>query len=136
MTEETSEAKSWNEVNKIFIIRVKGKLRRPVDSLSLQKFVRNFHLEQGYSRFLLDFRQAQIIGETTDTFSIGSIPVDTDQKMKFTPHKVALVYSSTSVDEIFLESVAVKRGYNLKIFTKIDKAIEWFKKDWQRLIFY
>ena len=49
--------------------------------------------------------------------------------MKFTPHKVALVYSSTSVDEIFLESVAVNRGYNLKVFEKTDKAIEWFKKD-------
>lgn len=74
-------------------------------------------------------RKAQIVGESGDTFSIGSVPVDTDKKMKFTPHKVALVYSSTSVEEIFLESVAVNRGYNLKIFTKIDKAIDWFKKD-------
>jgi hypothetical protein len=74
-------------------------------------------------------RRAQIIGKEMDTFSIGTIPVDTDKKMKRTPHKVALVYSSTSVDEIFLENVAVHRGYNIKVFTKIDKAIEWFKID-------
>jgi hypothetical protein len=74
-------------------------------------------------------RRIQIIGEETDTFLIGTIPVDTDKKMKTTPHKVALVYSSTNVNEIFLENVAVHRGYNIKIFTKIDKAIEWFKKD-------
>ena len=119
----------FDEENKIFFIRVKGELCRPVDSLSLQKIVRDFHLERGYTRFLIDMRRAQIIGETGDTFSIGTIPVDTDEKMKFTPHKVALVYSSTSVDEILLENVAVNRGYNLKVFIKIDKAIEWFKKD-------
>jgi hypothetical protein len=74
-------------------------------------------------------RRAQIISEEIDTFTIGTIPVDTNQKMKKTPHKVALVYSSTNIDEIFLENVAVHRGYNIKVFTKIDKAFEWFKKD-------
>jgi hypothetical protein len=119
----------FDKVNKICIIRVKGELRRPGDSLKLQKFVRNFYIEQGICRFLIDMRQVKIIGGKEDTFSIGTIPVDTDLKMKKTPHKVALVYSSTSVDEIFLEKVAVKRGYNIKVFTKMDKAIEWFKKD-------
>lgn len=119
----------FDEDNKVCIIRVKGELRRPVDSLTVQKVVRDLYFEKGYTRFLIDMRQAQIIGETGDTFSIGSIPVDKDKKMKFTPHKVALVYSSTGVDEIFLESVAVNKGYNLKVFTKIDKAIDWFKKD-------
>jgi len=119
----------FDEENKVCIIRVKGKLRRPDDSLILQKFVFDYHNEKGYTRFLIDMRQAQIIGEKTDTFSIGTIPFDTDQKMKTIPHKVALVYSSTDVNEIFLENVAVHRGYTLKVFTKIDKAIEWFKKD-------
>jgi hypothetical protein len=119
----------FDEVNKICIIRVKGKLHRPDDSIALQKFVRNYYIEKGCCRYLIDMRQAKIIGEELDTFSIGTIPVDTDKKMKTTPHKVALVYSSTNVDEIFLENVAVHRGYNIKIFTKIDKAIEWFKTD-------
>jgi hypothetical protein len=119
----------FDEVNEICIIRVKGELRRPDDSLTLQKFVFDYHKEKGCSRFLIDMRQAQIIGEKSDTFSIGTIPFDTDKKMKTIPHKVALVYSSTNIDEILLENVAVHRGYNLKVFTKIDKAIEWFKKD-------
>jgi hypothetical protein len=119
----------FDEINRICIIRVKGKLHRPNDSIGLQKFVFDYHKEKGYSRFLIDMRKTQIIGETRDTFSIGSIPMDKDQKMKTVPHKVALVYSSTNVNEIFLENVAVHRGYNLKVFTKIDKAIEWFKKD-------
>ncbi len=119
----------FDKENGICIIRVKGKLRRPDDSLKLQKFVFDYYNEKGYSRFLIDMRQVQIIGEKTNTFSIGTIPFDTDKRMRSTPHKVALVYSSTNVDEILLENVAVRRGYNLKVFTKIDKAIEWFKKD-------
>jgi hypothetical protein len=119
----------FDEVNKICIIRVKGELHRPDDSLAIQKFVRDYHKKKGCNQFLIDMRQAKVIGGTEDTFSIGTIPVDIDKKMKTTPHKVALVYSSTNVDEIFLENVAVNRGYNLKVFTKIDKAIEWFKKE-------
>ena len=119
----------FDKENEICIIRVKGKLRRPDDSLTLQKFVFDYHNKKGYSRFLIDMRKVQITGEERDTFSIGSIPFDKDKKMKSIPHKVALVYSSTNVDEIFLENVAVHRGYNVKVFTKIDKAIEWFKKD-------
>jgi len=117
----------FDEVNKICIISVKGKLRRPDDSLAIQKLVRDYHYEKGYSRFLIDMRQAQIISGTTDTFLIGTVSVDTDQKMKVIPHKVALVYSSTNANEIFLENVAVHKGYNVRVFTKIDKAIEWFK---------
>ncbi len=119
----------FDKVNEICIIRVKGELRRPDDSIAIQKFVRNVYIEKGCCRYLIDMRQAQIIGGKEDTFSIGIIPVDTDLKMKMTPHKVALVYSSTNVDEIFLEKVAVNKGYNIKVFTKIDKAIEWFKTD-------
>ena len=119
----------FDETNKICIIRVKGELHRPNDSLKIQMIVRDYHYEKGYCHFLIDMRQAQIIVETTDTFSIGSIPIDPDQKLKTTPHKVALVYSSTNANEIFLENVAVHKGYNVKVFTKIDKAIEWFKKD-------
>lgn len=119
----------FDEVNEICIIRVKGDLHRPGDSLTLQKFVRDYHNEKGYTRFLIDMRKARIISEETDTFLIGAIPVDTDKKMRMTPHKVALVYSSTDANEIFLENVAVHKGYNIKVFTKIDKAFEWFKKE-------
>ncbi|MEJ2568015.1 MAG: hypothetical protein P8Z50_03965 [candidate division WOR-3 bacterium] len=119
----------FDETNKICIIKVKGKLHRPDDSIALQELVRDYHNEKGYSRFLIDTRQAQIISGKEDTFSIGTIPIDKDRKLKKIPHKVALVYASTSVDEIFLENVAVHRGYNVKVFTKIDKAIEWFKKE-------
>ena len=118
----------FDKVNKICIIHVKGKLHRPGDSLAIQKFVRDYYNEKKCNQFLIDMREAEIISEETDTFLIGAVPVDTDKKMKMTPHKVALVYSSTDADEIFLENVAVHKGYNLKVFTKIDKAIKWFKK--------
>ena len=75
----------FDEVNKICIISVKGKLHRPDDSITLQEFVRDYHNEKGYCRFLIDMRQAQIISGTTDTFLIGTVPVDTDLKMKMTP---------------------------------------------------
>lgn len=117
----------FDEVNEIFIVHVTGELCRPDDSIMLQKLVFDFSSERGCYRFLINMRQAQIIGGAMDTFWIGTIPVDTSLKMKNTPHKVALVYSSINADEIFLENVVVNRGYNLKVFTKIDKAIEWLK---------
>jgi hypothetical protein len=119
----------FDEVNEICIIHVKGDLHRPNDSLKIQMIVRDYHYQKGYCHFLIDMRQAQIISGEKDTFLIGAIPVDKNKKMKEIPHKVALVYSSTNANEIFLESVAVHKGYNVKVFTKIDKAIEWFKKD-------
>ncbi len=119
----------FDETDKICNIKVMGKLHRPDDSIAIQKLVRDYYHEKGYSRFLIDLRKAHIVRNTTDTFSIGNVPIDKDRKLKKIPHKVALVYANTSVDEIFLENVAVNKGYNLKIFTKIDKAIEWFKKN-------
>lgn len=119
----------FDEVNEIIIIRVKGEYHRPEDSLTIQKFVRKFYNKRGCCRFLIDMRQTQIIGETMDVFVTGSVPVDTDLRMKMTPHKVALVYSSINIEQRFLEEVAVNRGYNIKVFEKIDKAIEWLKTD-------
>ncbi|MEJ2307368.1 MAG: STAS/SEC14 domain-containing protein [candidate division WOR-3 bacterium] len=119
----------FDETDKICNIKVMGKLHRPDDSIAIQKLVRDYYHEKGCSRFLIDLRKAHIIKNTTDTFSIGTVPIDKDRKLKRIPHKVALVYANTSVDEIFLENVATKRGYNIKIFTKIDKAMEWIRKD-------
>ena len=118
----------FDETDKICNIKITGKLHRPDDSIEIQKLVRDYYHEKGFSRFLIDLRKAHIVKTTTDTFSIGTIPVDKDRKLKKIPHKVALVYANTSVNEIFLENVATKKGYNIKIFTKIDKAIEWIKK--------
>ena len=120
---------NYDKNHEICIICVKGELHRPDDSLKIQKLVFDYHKEKGYSRFLIDMRKAQIISGEKDVFLIGSVPFDTNEKNKKTLHKVALVYSSTNSDEIFLENVATNRGYNLKVFTKIDKAIEWFKKN-------
>ena len=119
----------FDGVNEVCIIHVKGEHHRPDDSITIQKFVRDFHNENGCRRFLIDMRKARIVSGKSDTFSIGTVPVDTNKRMKKTPHKVAIVYASTNVNEIFLEHVAVRRGYNIKVFTKIDKATEWIKTD-------
>lgn len=124
--EYTSE---FDEVNEIIIIRVRGTYHRPEDSLTIQKLARDFYNKRGCCRFLIDMRQTQIVGETMDVFVTGSVPVDNDLRMKMTPHKVALVYSTIDVEERFLKNIAVNKGYNIRIFSKVDKAIEWLKKD-------
>lgn len=53
------------------------------------------------------------------------MPVDQDYKQ--TSQKIALVYSGDLTDHGFMENVAVNRGYRLKVFDQIDKAIEWLK---------
>lgn len=115
----------YDEANGICTVRVTGKHKRPDDSLALQRFARDFDDERGCKRFLFDMTKAEIIGGTMEMFEIGTVPVDPNHKQK--RQKVALVYSGNLDDHKFMENVAVNRGYNLRVFDGIDKAIEWLK---------
>ena len=115
----------FDEASGICIVRVTGVHRRPDDSIVLQQFAREFGKDRGCFRFLFDMTQAEIIGGFMDTFDTATVPTDPDRKQ--TEQRIALVYSGDLSDHKFMEVVALSRGYRLRVFDQIDRAIEWLK---------
>ncbi|WP_455198858.1 hypothetical protein [Kaarinaea lacus] len=113
----------FNEKNGICIVRVKGKLKRPDDSFELQHFSRNFGKSHGCNHFLFDMTKAQIISEPTDGVLIGMVPVDKDASQR--NYRVALVYADNITEHKLIQTIAVARGYNVRVFTHESHALEW-----------
>ena len=102
---------------------VTGTLQRPHDSVKLQQCARDFGGEHNCSRFLFDLTRAQIVGSTTDAFQAGTVPADTDRRQRV--QTIALVYAGDASDHKFVETVAVNRGYNVRVFNDFNEAREW-----------
>jgi len=115
----------FDEANEICTVHVTGKHKRPEDSLALQKLARDIGDEQGCQQFLFDMTQAEIIASTMDTFVTGTVPIDTDHRQL--QQRIALVYSGDLSDHRFMETVAVNRGYQLRVFDKMDEALDWIR---------
>ena len=113
----------FDEAEEICIVRVKGQHKRPEDSLILQQLARDIEDEQGYQRFLFDMRQAEIRASNFDTFTTGTVPIDPDRRQ--TRQRIALVYVCLLAVHKFMETVAVNRGYQLKVFDQMDEALAW-----------
>ena len=113
----------FDEAKGICTVQVTGQHKRPEDSLVLQRLQRDITAEQGYQRFLFDMTQADIIANTIDTFNTGTVPDDSAHKQA--QQMIALLYADHLADHKFLEDVAVKRGYLLRVFDQMDKALEW-----------
>ncbi len=115
----------YDEISKICTVLVTGTHKRPEDAITLQQFARSFGEEHGCKRFLFDMRKAEIIGGTGEAFETGTVPDDKNYKQ--IEQKISLVYSENLADHKFMENVAVNRGYQLRVFEQIGKAIEWLK---------
>lgn len=113
----------FNDSEGICTVRVTGLHMRPDDSLVLQQLARNIGDERGIQRFLFDMTKAKIVGETIDTFQVGIVPLDSTRKQ--INQKISLVYSDNIAGHVLMEDVAISRGYQLRVFDKMDEAIEW-----------
>jgi hypothetical protein len=115
----------FDEGSGICTVLVTGRHNRPQDSLTLQKFARDFGHERGCHLFLFDMTKAEIHGGTMETYKTGTVPVDPDFMQ--IRQRIALLYSTNMNKHIFMENVAINRGYQVRVFDKMDKAIEWLK---------
>ena len=116
----------FDEISGICTLRITGQHKRPQDSMILQQFTRDFSEEHDCKLFILDMTQAEFIGGTMDIFKAGTFPDDKNHRQ--ISHKYALIYSEILDDHRFLENVSVNRGYQVRLFTDIDEAIEWLKQ--------
>lgn len=115
----------FDEATEIYTVRVTGRHKRPEDSLVLQQLARKVGEEQECQRFLFDMTLAEIIGGTMETFETGTVPADQDHKQ--TGQRIALVYTGDLSEHEFMETVAVNRGYQLRVFDRMDEALEWLR---------
>jgi len=113
----------FDEVKELCNVHVTGRVKRPEDSQVLQKLARDLGIEHGCQRFLYDMRQAEIIGGTLETYTVGTVPVDTDHTQM--RQRIALVYAGDLTDPKFMETVAVNRGYQVRVFDNLENALEW-----------
>lgn len=114
----------FDEKTDIYFAIVTGKVIRPHDSIELQHKGIEAGAKNGYTRFLFDMSDAEIIiGETTDNFKVGTIPADKNRDSRH--YKIALLYSGDLRDHTFMESVARNRGYNMRVFNDKSLAVTW-----------
>ena len=117
----------FDETDKICTVYVTGRYKRPKDSITLQELARCIEKKQGYKRFLFDLTETTIISEVIDTYEAGTVPLDSDQKQL--NQGIALIYANKTDDHKYLEKVASRRGYQVKVFNKKDEAVEWLRKN-------
>ena len=119
----------FDESSGICAVTVTGEVKRPEESQILQQFAHDFGPEKGCSKYLFDMTRARPIGNTMDIYAAGSCVVDTDNRQK--RYKTASVYAELTDDHRFLETVAVNRGYSMRVFGRdeMNQAIEWLGSD-------
>jgi len=107
----------------VCVVRVSGVHKRPDDSMELQKLARDYKAENGCSKYLFDMRDATIKGDTVSSYYTATTPIDLD--MKPYEYRFALVYSGDLSEHMFMELVAINRGYSLKVFDDYESAKHW-----------
>ena len=117
----------YAEDGTLCVVRVVGEHRRPKDSSALRKIAFETFLQKDIRRFLFDLRDAHVVGGVADTFEAGTEPLM--EGLQTVYFKVALVYAEPGVEERFLETVMVNRGYRIRIFSDEDKALAWLKEN-------
>ena len=120
----------FDEINLICTIHVTGQHQRPKDSITLQKFARDFSETHNCQRFLFDFTQANTIGGTMDAYDAGTVPVDPEHNLIRT--KFALLFNGDLTVHKFMEDVAVNRGYMVRVFNDYEQAIAWLMPNTQK----
>ena len=121
--EYTSELESTSG---ICTVRVSGEFRRPEDSNDLKQFAVDFFVEKGCRLFLIDLTQAEVIGGTIQAFDAANPQGEIAQPLRNI--KTAFVRRKLTENDRFYENTAFNRGYLLRAFDSLDKAVEWLKQ--------
>ena len=114
-----------DESSGVCTITVTGIVKRPDDSVILQQFALDLENKMDCLRFLFNMTKADFVGGTMDVYKTGSFTADTNHTQ--IRQKMALVYKDITEEHKFMETVAVNRGYQLRVFDKngMNDAIEW-----------
>ena len=109
--------------NGICTITVTGYFQRPGDSDKLKLFAIDFNKKTGCYLFLVDLRQTKITGGIMSYYNAASPQGDLSKELK--KNKTAVLYKELTVNDKFFEDVAINRGFRLRGFDSLKKAVEW-----------
>lgn len=107
----------------ICTVRVTGEYRRPDDSDRLKRFAVEFSEKYKCGLFLFDLSQADVVSGTYSSFEAGDPEGELAEKLKYV--KTAMVRNYLTEDDYFFETVAVNRGYQVRIFKSFENAVQW-----------
>ena len=109
--------------NGIFMLRVLGQYRRPLDGFEAQYFVVDSFKEHGCRKILLDLTKAEIISEPLSALELANSKRDVVNELR--QFKFAAVYQEITADDRFFETAATNRGLTVKAFDNIKEAMNW-----------
>lgn len=112
-----------------FVVAVLGGVRTPETLMAAAAKTTAYCREHGYSLLVIDLRKMSGELDTLETFEIAghSIPTQTDARDLV---RSAILDLTENIERIrFFETVAVNRGFNVKIFDDENKAFEWLRKE-------
>lgn len=114
---------SYEEDSGIYVVRVSGDYHRGPDSDQNKQLVSRMFQAHGYRRFLFDMRGARIHSRVLSTYQAASVGPDLSGQL----HQVctAMVLDHLSEDDQFFENVAMNRGFDLRVFTDLQRARAW-----------
>lgn len=99
-------------------VRAHGHIRKS-DILQAEKDALAFHVENELDNVLIDHRDVESFVGTMDIFDLGA-------RLPQSPfRRIAMVVNEIHENYQFLETVAVNRGGNLKMFTSEEAALAW-----------
>ena len=116
---------NYDDYSDLCILQVSGAYKRPINTHELLRIAGSSAIQQGYSRFLFDLREASISGTTLDAYD-SVIDHDNCGFSQF--FRLAVVYQSISENDKFIENVGVNRGAAaFRVFDDFDEAWGWMK---------
>ena len=112
-----------DSVTGICTVNVTGEYHRPDDSEKLKRFAIDFSARHGCKLFLFNLSNAEIFGEIIPTFNAADPQGEVADKLRSI--RTAFVRRELTENDRFFETVAVNRGFQLRAFDSVEKAVKW-----------
>lgn len=112
-----------------FVVTVLSGVRTPETLIAAASKTTVFCKERGYSRLLIDLRKMSGGLDTLETFEVAGHGIP-NQKHVRNLVRSAIVDHPENLDRIrFFETVAINRGFNVKVFSDEARAVAWLLAD-------
>ena len=112
-----------DKASRVCSVTVTGEYQSPQDGIELQRLSLRIHAEHECRLFLYDMTQARIASGVLQTFDLANPKPELAKGLR--KLRGAVLYSSITERQRFFETVAVNRGFSIRVFDTRASAIEW-----------
>lgn len=115
----------YDKARGLCTLQVVGRFGTLEDTREAQQIVAGIHAEQGCQGVLIDMTQAEVTVDTLTIFGAGDPPEELAAHLR--KFKSAFLYRKISEDLRFFETVAINRGFQVRVFDRRDQALAWLR---------